>query len=150
MLPIAFLVAAPSAFAQVSCSDVQNCVASAFEVCSQNTTCAKTDRLATTSTDLSDRAIARARCSRASTRARCNVCYQLAKIPLRSRFDRSVFHGILGQAIKNIEQERKDVCPTRGHSSSSSSSSSGTSTSSSSNSSSSSSNSLSSSSSSSS
>ena len=131
-LPIfVFLAAvgiASTASALNSCTVVQDCVAAGVtalpDTCNfQSSGCTKPDRFAASASDLASRAIRAARCSRTRTRSLCRFCYELAKQPLRSRYDSTIFHGMLAQAVRLIQDEKNAVCPTRGSSSSSSSSS---------------------------
>ena len=93
-------------------STVSSCVAS-------NPNCetkGNTDKYAISAGELAKRSIANSKCSTRKNKGTCNLCYNIAKVPLQARFKGNLFKGLLAQAVSIVEQERKTVCsalPTR-------------------------------------
>ena len=99
--------------------EVQSCIDSG--VSSLKTSCVATypdysitnqDVFALTATEVAERATKDTNCSSKTSKIACNLCYQKAKQPLKIRFDGKIFHGLLKQATKIIEEQRKTTCAT--------------------------------------
>jgi hypothetical protein len=101
------------------CQTVQACVADQVpqivSSCAQTTpTCISksNDRFALTADVLADRAVKRLKCDTKTfktTRA-CNICFETAKLPLKSRYNGILFHGMLATAVSIVEDTRKEIC----------------------------------------
>jgi hypothetical protein len=68
------------------------------------------DSLAISANQLAARAVTVNKCAETTKRKRCNACYREAKLPLKSRYDQKLFHGLLARAGALIEQERLARC----------------------------------------
>lgn len=116
-----------------ACAAVQQCidleVADGIVGClNQSTECnAKNPaKFAVSATEIATRAITIAGCNsfssasskssddrkgkKGKSKGACNLCFQKAKLPLQSRYDGSLFHGLLGNAVSIVEQTRRSVC----------------------------------------
>lgn len=101
-----------------ACENVQSCVdtgvsAERIGCTGSNPTCTykKIGRFAVSATELAERAVLRKNCRNRVRKVGCNACYALAKEPLKSRYDGTLFHGLLANAVSIIEKERKSRCP---------------------------------------
>jgi hypothetical protein len=100
-----------------ACQNLQACVSSGVSATltsciADNSACTfkKPGKFAVSASDLSERSIVSSKCRNKTKKSACNLCYNLAKIPLKSRYDGSLFHGLLAQAVSIIESERKSRC----------------------------------------
>ena len=84
----------------------------------QNPTCSgeKSDRFALSAGVLADRAIALKNCEskQFSSQKRCLACFTKATRPLRSRYDGSLFHGLLGTATRLVQYRWVTYCSSVG------------------------------------
>ena len=108
-----------------SCLPVEDCITNgltpAIDSCySASPACVSTnhDKTAVTADQVADRAIAKRGCdTRTFTyKGQCNQCYRNAALPLRFRYDGTLFHGLLAYATKIIENAKHVKCdslPTR-------------------------------------
>ena len=101
-----------------ACANLQTCVDNAVPTviasCGASNpgcTSAKTEKYAVSAGQLARRAVDTRKCKDKKVRAACNVCYQVAELPLRLRFQGDLFKGLLAHTVTLIEQERKATCP---------------------------------------
>ena len=121
---IASLLCASFAFPAISfadtCTPVEDCLSNAIPTtlatCEAATPACtvtnKGDQYAVSAETIAARAVAIQKCDVRTFKfkAVCNSCYQLAKAPLASRYDGKLFHGLLGQAVKDIEALKLAKC----------------------------------------
>jgi hypothetical protein len=103
-----------------SCPSVQSCVSeqvpAVMQSClavDQSCTPKRPDRFALTASDLAARAIEAKKCTdpiSLQSKIQCNACYRAAKRPLSVRRAGVLFHGLIAQSLKIVEQRRIEAC----------------------------------------
>ncbi len=103
------------------CETVQSCIdagvqSSILGCFAATPTCTQKnhDNFAVSASTLAARAVATKKCDTKTftKRGACNVCFAAAKEPLRDRFYGKLFHGLLAQTVKEVEQLRRAKCLT--------------------------------------
>lgn len=101
------------------CLAVQDCVDNELPITvntcvEQHTSCSaeNSDRFALSAGVLADRALALKDCEtrQFSSKKRCLACFGNATRPLRHRYDGSLFHGLLGNATRQIQYRGVTYC----------------------------------------